>query len=332
MFGLETSQGARLQHENPSDAMTFSQSVKNEILKSVRNLKGCCATSFLTAVLKSAGSLTLGTDGFCFTLESDNVDFLTICQTLAYNELEVAAEIEEEGSNKKGALIYSCAFNKTLGEKLSLITKDADGALIFGDMGSIFPEKPCCRRAFLQGLFVAGGSVVIPQNDDLEQTFFDRAKYHLELRLTDGAFAERVNGAYSEFAFRVAQRKNHVVLYLKDSESVADFLVYVNAMSAKLRLENVLAARSLRNDANRQRNCTMANIDKAVAAAAKQLEAIALIKQKGLYDGLSDSLKEIAKLREQYHEATLDEIADMLAISKSGANHRFAKLIELAKK
>ena len=311
--------------------MTFSQSVKNEIFKTVRNLKGCCATSFLTAVLKSAGSLTLGIDGFSFSLESDNLDFLTICQSLANSELGVESEIEEEGNNKKGAKIYSCTFHKTLGEKLSLVTRDADGSLIFGQMGAIFPEKPCCRRAFLQGLFVAGGSVVIPQNDNLEQATSDNAKYHLELRLTDGAFAERVNAEFPELKFRVTARKNHVVLYLKDSESVADFLVFVNAMSAKLKLENIIAARSLRNDVNRRNNCTMANIDKAVAAAAKQLQAITVIKQKGLFDGLADTLKEIANLREKYPEATLDEIADMLNISKSGANHRFAKLIELAK-
>ena len=39
--------------------MTFSQDVKSEIIKSVRNVKGCCAAAFLTAVLKSVGSLAL---------------------------------------------------------------------------------------------------------------------------------------------------------------------------------------------------------------------------------------------------------------------------------
>ena len=312
--------------------MTFSQSVKNEILKNVRNLKGCCASSFLTAVLKSAGSLALGFDGYSFCLESDNRDFLTVCQSLASSELGVEAEIEEVGSNKKGAEVYCCTFNKTLGDKLSLVTRDSEGSLIFGDLGLIFPEKPCCRRAFMQGLFVAGGSVVIPQNEDLNENTADNAKYHLELRLTDVAFAEKVNSEFSEFKFRLTPRKNHVVLYLKDAESVADFLVFVSAMSAKLKLENVIVARSLRNDENRRMNCTLANIDKVIAASAKQLNAIAILRQKGVFSTLPDSLKEIAELREKYPEANLDEIADMLNISKSGANHRFAKLIELAKR
>ena len=311
--------------------MTFSQRVKNEIIKSARNLKGCCATYFLTAVLKSAGSLTLGTSGLSFTLESDNREFLTICQGLA-SELGVESYIDEEGNNTKGDMVYSCTFDRALGEKLSLVAHDAEGSLILGDVERIFPQKPCCRRAFMQGLFVAVGSVVIPQNDDLNVPSSDKAKYHLELRIADSAFADRVNCEYGELSFRVTPRKNHVILYLKDRESVADFLVFVDAVSAKLKLENVIVARSLRNDANRLSNCTMANIDKAIAAAAKQIEAINIIRQKGLFDALPDSLKEIAYLREKYPEATLDEIADMLNISKSGANHRFAKLIEVSKR
>ena len=49
--------------------MTFSQEAKNEVLKSVKNVKGCCASSFLTAVLKAIGSLKLERRKFCFTVE-----------------------------------------------------------------------------------------------------------------------------------------------------------------------------------------------------------------------------------------------------------------------
>lgn len=309
--------------------MTFSQNVKSEILKTVRNSKGCCATSFLTAVLKSVGSLTLGHDGYAFSVESDNADFLTICSSLALNELGVNAEVSSNLS-AKGATTYNCLFDGTLGEKLGLISRDSDGALIFGDIATLFPTQPCCLRAFLQGLFVACGSVVIPIDKPVDVS--DKSRYHLELRFTDAAFADIVSDGYNELSFRTTPRKNHVILYLKDSERIADFLVYVNAIKAKLELENVLVVRSVRNDSNRQTNCTFANIEKSIAASSKQLAAIATLRQMGVFDGLTDSLKEIALLREKYPESNLDEIADMLNISKSGANHRFAKLIELAKK
>ena len=106
--------------------------------------------------------------------------------------------------------------------------------------------------------------------------------------------------------------------------------MYVNAMKGKLKLENVIIGRSMRNTANRQSNCISANIEKAVVAAEKQLAAIATLKNSGAYDGLPNQLKEIAELRQEYPEATLDEIAAKLKISKSGASHRFAKIIEIA--
>ena len=318
--------------EYPIRHMTFSQSVKNEILKTVRNVKGCCATSFLTAVVKSVGSLTIGFKGYAFSIESDNTSFLTMCKNLAESQLNVESEIETYNLSAKGAPVYSCKFDGSIGEKLSLTSRDADGSLVFNDTASLIPTNQCCRRAFLQGLFVSCGSVVIPSNDEVNAEVSDNVKYHLELRFTDSAFAEAVKQAYSEIDFRVTPRKNHVILYLKDSEKIADFFVYVNATSAKLKLENVIVVRSVRNVANRQKNCTVANIEKSVVAASKQLQAIKTLRQKGLFDSLPDNLKDIAFLREQHDDATLDEIADMLHISKSGANHRFAKLIELANK
>ena len=65
--------------------MSFSQSVKEEVFKNVQKLKGCCATSFLTAVLKSIGSLCLDESGYCFSVETDNLALLDFCGNLCYN-------------------------------------------------------------------------------------------------------------------------------------------------------------------------------------------------------------------------------------------------------
>lgn len=312
--------------------MTFSQSVKSEIYKTVRNLKGDNATFFLTAVLKSIGSLTLGNNGFAFSIESDNTDFLSLCKNLAFSQLGVEAEIESYNVNAKGQAVYSCTFDGRIGEMLRLTTRDNDGALtVCDDASSLVPQEPNCLRAFMQGLFLACGSVVIPVVDGSEQWQNKlNSKYHLELRFTDAVFAEAVSSAFPSMEFHSTSRKNHLILYLKDSEKIADFFVFVNAMKAKLDLENVIIGRSMRNTANRQMNCITANIEKTVAASARQLAAIEVIRKTGLFEGLPDQLKDIALLREQYPEANLDEIANMLNISKSGANHRFAKLIELA--
>lgn len=311
--------------------MTFSQTVKSEVLKNIRKIKGCCATSFLTAVVKAIGSLELGFDGFGFSIESDNYDLVTFAQSLARDELGVDGKIQSSNPNAKGAAVYSCEFHKSIGTKLGLVYRDKDGVMHLNDnVNKLLPTKDCCKRTFMQGLLLAAGSVVIPVADSDVGENTSGARYHAELRFSDKDFAEAVKNKYAEIPFRLTTRKNVTILYLKDSEVIADFLVYVNAMSAKLKLENVIIGRSLRNTANRQRNCIAANIDKSIDASERQLAAIAEIRRKGLFDGLTNQLKEIAVAREENPEATLDELAAKLGISKSGANHRLTKLIQIA--
>lgn len=312
--------------------MTFSQKVKSEILRSAKGLKGCCAASFLTAVIKSVGSISIDNRNFAFTVESDNRELSEVCQKLCVTQLGVDAQITDARFTSSKQTSYTCRFDASLGGKLHLTAADSDGSFTLCDAASLVPSKPCCARAFMQGLFVACGSVIIPLTDsDIGENRL-HSKYHLELRFTDPDFLQAVSAAYAPMELKYTPRKNHGVLYLKDSEKIADYLVYVNAMSAKLQLENVIIGRSVRNRANRQRNCISANIDKSVLASERQTEAIERLKLNGIYEGLPDSLKQIADLRQKYPEATLDEIADMSGISKSGANHRFAKLIELSHK
>lgn len=312
--------------------MTFSQSVKNEILHSVR-LKDCCATAFLTAVIKAGGSLSLDFKGFGFTIESDNYNFLEFCRGLAFDLYQINSAIGPRNLNVNKVAVYTCEFDGHVGQKLGLTYKDSDNVMhLTEDVAQLIPTNECCKRSFVQGLFVSCGSVVIPLGKDAFSEADTHGKYHLELRFSDVAFANAVKDAFGEIDFKLAERKNTVILYLKDSEKIADFLVYVNAMNAKLQLENVIIGRSIRNMANRQRNCISANIDKSVMASEKQLSAITTLRNNGSYDTLPDNLKQIAELREQLPEATLDEISARLGISKSGANHRFAKIIQLAEK
>ena len=315
--------------------MTFSQEVKSEILKSARKLQGGNATSFLTAVLKSAGSLTLISHGFAFSLESDNLDFLTLCKNLAAEQLNAEVSIETYELPAKKQQMHTCTFEASVGENLGLTVRDESGALsLCEDVASLIPDNENAKRAFMQGLFVASGSVVIPlpSKDDQYSSNTLSSKYHLELRFTDETFANAVAESFSELDFHFLSRKSHYVLYLKDSERISDFLVFVNATKAKFVLDDVIIARSIRNKNNRKVNCDIANIGKTVTAAGNQLQAISTLRERGLFDGLPDQLKDIALLREKYQEATLDEIADMLSISKSGASHRFAKLIELSQR
>ena len=74
------------------------------------------------------------------------------------------------------------------------------------------------------------------------------------------------------------------------------------------------------------------HIDKTIAAAQAQMDAIrALAKEYGL-DALPEPLKEAALLRITNPEASLADLSTLSypPISKSGLSHRFKKIMSLA--
>lgn len=308
--------------------MSFSQNVKEEILNNLKKIKGCCATSFLTAVLKSIGSICVDSNGYGFSVETDNRDLLMYCAEFSQRngvECSVFQIASDDGKNPK----YMCRFDVSLGEKLNLIFRDDEG-LHITQTPKIDLTKPCCRQAFVQGLFLSCGSASIPDVSDAHSFESSHSNYHLELRFSNAEFANFVQSEFAKLDFRQTTRKNSPVLYLKDSEKIADFFVFVDAVNAKFTVENVIIGRSFRNTANRQRNCIDSNIGKSVQASEKHIAAIAKIREAGKFGLLAPNLQEIAVAREENPEANLAELAEILHVSKSGANHRLTKLLEIA--
>lgn len=296
-------------------------------MNNIKKIKGCCATSFLTAVLKSIGSICVDSNGYGFSMETDNGDLLMFCAELSRSAFGLDCSVfqitGDDGKNPK----YMGRFDVELGQKLDLIRND-DGLRVV-PVPNVNLQKPCCRRAFVQALFLSCGSASIPVGDknSFEST---QSSYHMELRFSNAEFAAFVQKEFQELDFRMTTRKNNTVLYLKDSEKIADFFVYADAVNAKFTVENVIIGRSFRNTANRQRNCIDSNIGKSVHASERHIAAIAKIRQAGRFAMLAPALQEVAIAREQNPEANLAELAVILNISKSGVNHRLTKLLEIA--
>ena len=76
--------------------------------------------------------------------------------------------------------------------------------------------------------------------------------------------------------------------------------------------------------------CETANLDKTFAAASKHLLAIGELKNRDIFDSLPTQLKQTAEARAEHPEATLNELAEILGVSKSCLNHRLRKIVELA--
>jgi len=181
----------------------------------------------------------------------------------------------------------------------------------------------CCSRAYLRGAFLGNGFVSNPQKS-----------YHLELVAHSEAHANFLIALMHRYGLqaKINERKNQPVVYLKNSDQISDFLGLIGAHKALLDLESVKIYKLSSNIANRGYNCDIANTNKVVDTGTRQAAAAkALVAAVG-YEKLPESLREIAQLRIENPEASLQELADMMEppLSKSGVNHRLRKLEQLA--
>ena len=186
---------------------------------------------------------------------------------------------------------------------------------------------------FLASAFIGSGSVSIPEMQDNE--YKKNNGYHIEWTCQTLSGANRIAeilAVFDIFAKKVI-RNNEQVVYAKEGDTISDILKILGANKAVLVLENYRVSRDVRNLANRQANCTIANIEKSISAAQKQLDAIEIIRQTIGIENLPDTLSEIALARLANPESTLTELGNMLnkPISRGAVNQRFTKLIEIAK-
>lgn len=182
---------------------------------------------------------------------------------------------------------------------------------------------PCCRAAFVRGAFLASGYVVDPQKG-----------YHLEWVLPSAEAAAAVQGALAaeDIAAKTMQRKGGWVVYIKEADAIAEMLTLVGAHHTLFQFEDVRLMKGVRNQVNRLVNAETANVDKAVAAALKQGEAIRILQRRVGLANLPAKLRAVAEARLAFPYVSLKELGERMdpPLSKSALGHRMRRLLELA--
>jgi len=179
-----------------------------------------------------------------------------------------------------------------------------------------------CIMVFIRGIFLSCGNVTTPEKS-----------YHLEM-IIGKKHIDSIKKQLSEVSFSPKRiiRGQSLSLYYKDSSRIEDFLAYIGATKHSLEVMNTKITKEMRNNINRLTNCETANIDKAVTAAAIQLEAIRKLDEQSEIGKLPPELKETALKRIEYPEMSLEEFRHMFVpeISKSGIYHRLQKIVAIA--
>src|SRR5690625_4752991 len=186
-------------------------------------------------------------------------------------------------------------------------------------------NEECCRRAYLRGAFLAGGSVNNPET----------ASYHLEIFTYDKEHSASLCQLLNTFGLRAREhkRRNGYITYIKEAEKITEFLILIEAHNALFKFEDVRIVRDMRNSVNRLVNCETANMNKTISASVKQVENIKYIKEQIGLEALPERLKELAETRLENPEVSLKEIGELVPgtrLSKSGVNHRFKQIEKMA--
>ena len=180
----------------------------------------------------------------------------------------------------------------------------------------------CCKKAFIRGAFMERGSISDPNKF-----------YHYEIVCKYEEDADILMDMLRFFGLdaKVIVRKSFVV-YMKEGNNITDTLNLMGAVVSQMNLYNVMILKGISNDVNRKVNCETANLNKTIEAAVKQIKDIELIRDTVGLDSLSDSLMQVALLRLENPDMSLQGLGELLdpPVGKSGVNHRLRKIGEKA--
>lgn len=310
--------------------MSFATETKNE-LAHVKPEKDCCKLAEIAGFIRMCGSLELeGFGKFKIVMVTDNPAAARHYKTLIKEYFDVDAGLDMMQSNtvKKG-ITFVLTINAE--NNSEAILREIGILMIKGGMNYIadgiydgLVKTKCCRKSYLRGMFMAAGTMSDPEKGN-----------HFEISCNSHVLAldvRRLIKTFTDLYPKIVVRKRGEAVYIKDGRQIVDVLAIMGAHSQYLAYTNVAVMKELRNRTNRISNCDSANVDKAVMAAGRQLEAIEKIEKiKGL-DFLPDKLQEVAYLRLNHPEAPLTELGEMLEppMGKSGLSKRMKKIEEIA--
>lgn len=303
--------------------MSFSAKVKNEIARVIGERR-CCQRAELSALLAVDMTREARGDGSReVVISTENAavarKVFSLLKRLTRLHTEVGVQ-KQARLRKKNIYMVRIPPQPGLGSFLmELALLDSE----ISQKPTDITGQHCCRRAYLRGAFLAGGSVGNPERS-----------YHLEVVVPTWEVAERVATVMEKFDLlpRMVQRKGRPVVYLKEGEQIVRFLSVIGAHGALLEFENIRVFKDVRNSINRLVNCETANLGKTVEAAIRQVEKIKYLQQAIGLERLPPALREVARLRLQNPEMSLKELGQQLTpkLGKSGVNHRLRRLEALA--
>ena len=303
--------------------MSFTSEIKNET--SMLNLNQSEKIAELSAFIRSNGKIF---DDY-IELYTENIKIAKRMFSFIKDLYNVNCEIENRSNQlftkKNIYYVYIKEKKQMILEDLSIIDQNGNyletvSEYIVGSLDEI--------KAYIRGSFYARGSINDPKT----------SQYHLEFLYDNKFEAVFIQRLLNEFELnaKILMREKKYMVYIKDSDDISDFLKLIGASQGVMYYENIRALKEQKNITNRLNNCEQANTDKILMSSNEQIKDINLIVEKLGEEFLDEKLLEAANYRCKYPESSLLELSEIMSmetgknITKSGLNHRFRKIKEIA--
>lgn len=305
--------------------MSFSSDVKQEI--SQQEFSGGAAKALLCALFLSRASLNWNRGNTWLSFQTQNASIAKLVFRLLKSEYQADVQI---ASIRRMNLKKNNEYRLTITSRAEEILESL-GILRPNGLYNV-PPYPMVRsernaRAFIQGLFLAAGSINHPKTTN----------YHMEMTLPSQELAALAVKLMERFYIpsKITLRKQSFVVYTKVGDKIADFLRLLGASQSLFNFEDQRIQRDFYNQLTRLDNCEVANEMKTMKAASEQLAWIAAIEEAKIK--VPDKIAHVMEARKKNPDASILELCDAVyvlygeTISKSGMKHRMAKIRELAK-
>ena len=309
--------------------MSFSIKVKNELANHISNATHCRIAE-LAALISMCGSVIIDENiNYKIRIKTETQPTAEKIKKLLWKTFKVDVDIStRENAYSKVGRTYTLLVGdhqqalKIL-QATKLINENNEIGENFSITNNIVIMKDCCKRAFIRGAFMAAGSISDPNKS-----------YHFEIKCNSEKKAKQLIELLENYNIdgKMVARKGGYVVYIKEGEGIVDVLNVMEAHVSLMEMENVRILKGMSNYYNRQVNCETANIKKTVATSVRQIDDIDFIIQNKGIDYLPEKLQDIAWVRKENPDASLQELGEMLdpPLGKSGVNHRLRKICQIA--
>lgn len=306
--------------------MAFSTDLKNELSRREIVEKNS-AISELSAFIRTNGTIVFSNFSFTIRFETTNNSIIRRIFKLfkflySYDGKIIVSKISNLRKNNVYKIVIE---DEEISKKFLEDTyfSDLDSLFLKDELYEDITKSKDFIKNFLCGVFLGAGSIANPDKS-----------YHLEFTLNSDELSKLVIRYLKVFGIKAKslEKKGQYIVYVKDSAMISDFLSLIGTVNSLFKFEETKMIKEIKNNTNRLTNCETANLDKTLNTSFTQIDAINIVYKKYGKENLDKNLLDLCELRLKNPTFSLKELAEVLNISKSGVNHRFKKIIDMANK